>query len=110
MSGKSRSIAAFVLIFAVLAAYFFVPVRRTSSIEFAGPDGSRQRVRNFGTINVTFEEFLQTRGTRADAATGSETTTSLRAGAYALRIGGILLGGGALVGLSAFASRKKKKI
>ena len=110
MTGTPRSIPAFALIFAVLAAYFFVPVRRTSTFAFGGPDGSRQRVRNFGTINVTFEEFLRTRGTRADAATGSETTTSLRAGAYALRIGGILLGGGALVGLSALASRRKKKI
>ena len=109
MSEKSRAIAAFVLIFAVLAAFFFVPVRRTTVNEFSGSDGSRQRVRTFEKINISLGEYFRTRGVRPGDSAGDETTTVLRAGIYAVRIGGILLGGAALVGVSALISRRKKK-
>jgi hypothetical protein len=109
MSGKAGTIAALALMMAVLAAFFFVPVRRTVFNEYAGPDGSLQRVRAFENSNITFEKYLRTRGTRPGGSAGSETTTSLQAGSYALRIGGILLTGGALAGISTLASGKNKR-
>ncbi|MHB8055505.1 MAG: hypothetical protein ACYDH3_09695, partial [Candidatus Aminicenantales bacterium] len=74
-----------------------------------GPDGSLQRIRQFGNVNIALWEYLRTRGSRSSGPAGPETTTTLRLKPYMLRIGGILLAGLALIGISALLRRKPAK-
>jgi len=106
VSRQTRTLAAIALIMTVLAVFFYVPVRRSIFNQSVGPDGSLQRIRQFGTANISLAEYLRTRGTRSSGPGGSETMTTLLPKPYALRIGGILLVGLALTAVSALLIKK----
>ena len=89
MSCGFKVLSAFVAL-AILAAFFFVPVRQTTVTEQYGSASGGTRTISSRNGYVVLPMYLRAYGTRIFPGTGAKITTTLRVMPYAIEVGGIL--------------------